>query len=128
MPHEGSGYYYYSYEYRCPYTESNGERKVEEGFRSAFYTEVSKQAHKTQTDWRKYMVMPAVRKQIEEFHLPNLKSNKKGRTYDPYNEKNVVEKAFNYCNQPPPASKGPLVAIGEFAGNELQKTSSKYAR
>lgn len=118
MSHESSGYFYYRYGYHCPYTESNGERKVETGFQSAIYTKVPKQDHKLQAQWRKYVVMPAVQVQIEQRYLPSLDLNRQGRTYDRYNETNVKEIAFKFCPKPPQANQ-------EFAGNELRTAYSR---
>lgn len=108
MPHSSGGYFYYRYTYHCPWRSNTGQTGTENTYHSAVYTPVLKEDHRAQSEWYKHTAMPAVKADIERNFYPDADRNKRGITYERYNEKYVTQEDFRYYSNLPVHTTGHL--------------------
>ncbi|KAL2818744.1 hypothetical protein BDW59DRAFT_151928 [Aspergillus cavernicola] len=117
MSHNSGGYFYLSYKYSCPWTDTTGQTGTDTTYESAVYSEAQKEDHNAQTQWYKNKAMPAVKADIERNFYPDADRNRQGRTHNRYSGNYVFQIEFKWCGRLPVHSTGPLRL--QAYGNEI---------
>lgn len=106
MSHGTTGYFHCAYTYEAPYTDQQGNRVLLSSptYRAAFYSPAKKN-HQAQNNWFTEKFLPAAEAHIKKNYYGDVDRNKKGRTYERYNQKYMVHE-LKFCEKLPVHHEG----------------------